>query len=167
MPTPTCAEHQWSAGRMGFHVHRRPGGTPYQCHCSAAGEASAAYFPSRSQARANHAQITDSLLCEGKGSSSSSTTTTMLSSVPRAHVSAAAQQCSLSAVAVVERCMCCLQAYIPWQDDPKSTLGSCLDNLGIDLDSMTTVHKVVLPYLGTMTAVVMRAGNKGVFVSFR
>jgi hypothetical protein len=63
--------------------------------------------------------------------------------------------------------MCCLQAYIPWQDDPKATLGSCLDNLGIVLDSITTVHKVVLPYLGTMTAVVMRAGNKGVFVSFR
>lgn len=64
-------------------------------------------------------------------------------------------------------CICCLQAYTPWQNDPKATLGKCLDNMGIDVDSVTAVHKVVLPYLGTMTAVVMRAGDTGVFVSFR
>lgn len=60
-----------------------------------------------------------------------------------------------------------LQAYVPWQNDPKATLSSCLSNLGIDLDSVSILHKIVLPYLGTMTAVVMRAGDKGVFVSFR
>lgn len=58
-------------------------------------------------------------------------------------------------------------AYIPWQNNPTATLGKCLDNLGIDLDSVKAVHKYVLPYLGTMTAVVMRAGDQGVFVSFR
>lgn len=60
-----------------------------------------------------------------------------------------------------------MQAYVSWQDDAKATLGSCLSNLGIDLGSVTTVHNIVMPYLGTMTAVVMRAGTKGVFVSFR
>ena len=60
-----------------------------------------------------------------------------------------------------------LQAYVAWQDDPKATLGSCMQNLGIDLDSVSTIHKTVFPYLGTMSAVVMRAGDKGVFVAFR
>jgi hypothetical protein len=60
-----------------------------------------------------------------------------------------------------------LQAFVAWQDDPTATLSKCMDNLGIDLDSVSTVHRVVFPYLGTMSAVVMRAGNKGVFVAFR
>lgn len=58
-----------------------------------------------------------------------------------------------------------MQAYVAWQDDARITLGRCLDNLGIR--DVFTVHKIVLPYLGTMTAVVMRAGDKGVFISFR
>jgi hypothetical protein len=58
-----------------------------------------------------------------------------------------------------------MQAYAAWQEDARITLGACLDNLGIK--EVSTVHKMVLPYLGTMTAVVMRAGNKGVFISFR
>jgi hypothetical protein len=58
-----------------------------------------------------------------------------------------------------------MQAYVAWQEDAHITLGRCLDNLGIK--DVVTVHKLVLPYLGTMTAVVMRAGDKGVFLSFR
>lgn len=56
---------------------------------------------------------------------------------------------------------------MPWQQDPKRSIGKCLHNLGIDLESVSIVHKAVLPYLGTMTAVVMRAGGQGVYVSFR
>lgn len=60
-----------------------------------------------------------------------------------------------------------LQTYTVWQNDPAATLGNCLENLGIDTRSLYITHRAVLPYLGTMTSLVMRAGKQGVFVSFR
>jgi hypothetical protein len=54
-----------------------------------------------------------------------------------------------------------------WQDDPAAVLGKCLDNLGVDAQSSSIIHKAVFPYLGTMTALVMSAGDQGMFVSFR
>lgn len=57
-------------------------------------------------------------------------------------------------------------SYAVWEDDPQASLGDCLVNMGIDRESIYIVHKVVLPFLGTMTALVVRS-DKGVFVSFR
>lgn len=58
-------------------------------------------------------------------------------------------------------------AYAVWQDDPAAKLGACLVNMGIDEDSIKVIHRRVRAYGGTMTALVMRAGDRGVFVSFR
>lgn len=58
-------------------------------------------------------------------------------------------------------------AYTSWVDKVQEQLGGCLSGLGIDVSSIQTINVKVQPYGGTMTALVMRAGSKGVFVAFR
>lgn len=57
-------------------------------------------------------------------------------------------------------------AHAAWRDDLQ-TMSGCLGAMGIDINSMQLVNAKVQPYGGTMTAAVMRAGSKAVFVSFR
>jgi hypothetical protein len=58
-------------------------------------------------------------------------------------------------------------AYASWVDDVQQQLGGCLNGLGIDASSIQVIHTKVQPYGGTMSALVMRAGSKGVFVAFK
>jgi hypothetical protein len=58
-------------------------------------------------------------------------------------------------------------AYTTWVDDVQQQLGGCLDGLGVDVASIQAIDVKVQPYGGTMSALVMRAGSKGVFVIFR
>jgi hypothetical protein len=58
-------------------------------------------------------------------------------------------------------------AYTTWVDDVQEQLGVCLNGLGIDVGSIQAVNAKVQPYGGTMSALVMRAGSKGVFVVFK
>jgi hypothetical protein len=58
-------------------------------------------------------------------------------------------------------------AYASWVDDVQQQLGGCLAGLGVDASSVQTINVKVQPYGGTMSAVVMRAGSKGVFVAFK
>jgi hypothetical protein len=58
-------------------------------------------------------------------------------------------------------------AYASWVDDVQQQLGGCLAGLGVDAGSIQAINVKVQPYGGTMSALVMRAGSKGVFVAFR
>jgi hypothetical protein len=58
-------------------------------------------------------------------------------------------------------------AYASWVDDVQQQLGGCLNGLGVDASSIQVIHTKVQPYGGTMSALVMRAGSKGVFVAFK
>ncbi|KAF8058124.1 hypothetical protein HT031_005784 [Scenedesmus sp. PABB004] len=58
-------------------------------------------------------------------------------------------------------------AYTAWQDDPARDMGACLGAAGVDVGSLRVINARVAPHGGTMSAVVARAGARGVFVAFR